>query len=193
VKKPDFLREAESLTAQTISSCYQCYKCTNGCPVAEEMDLYPHQVIRQIIMGERQRVLTSNALWVCLQCATCSVRCPNGIDVAGVLERLRAVAVREGAVGDRAEWIFDRGFVDSVRRNGRLHELGTILSYKIASHCLFTDLDLGMAMFRTGRLGLMSHHIKDRQGFREMLRRLDAVRARENSSGNPKPRDKEED
>jgi heterodisulfide reductase subunit C len=149
------------------------------------MDLYPHQVIRRIILGERRKVLASSAPWVCLQCAACSVRCPNGIDVAAVLERLRTLAAGAGEASKRREWIFDTRFLESVRRNGRLYELGAILAYKRAAKSIFADMGLGIAMLRTGRLSLMPHRTADRKGFREMLGRLGRARAGGGRVGGP--------
>ena len=43
-----FLRRIEGEADVTISSCYQCERCTNACPVAQFMDIKPHQVIRYV-------------------------------------------------------------------------------------------------------------------------------------------------
>ena len=34
---------------QNIFSCYQCVKCTSGCPLADQFDLTPNQVMRSLV------------------------------------------------------------------------------------------------------------------------------------------------
>ena len=41
---------------------------------------------------------TSRSSWMCLSCSTCSLRCPNNIDVAEGMETLRHMARKEGRV-----------------------------------------------------------------------------------------------
>lgn len=142
------------------------------------MDLLPHQIIGGILLGRRREVMESNAPWVCVQCMTCSMRCPNGIDVARVMDGMRRLAVREGAAGGRPEWTFDKRFLDSVQSHGRLYELGAVLGYKADSRSLLAGAGMGLAMLRRGRLGLLPQRIRDRRGFRAMLRRLEESRSR---------------
>jgi heterodisulfide reductase subunit C2 len=167
-----FLKEMEKATGETISSCYQCYRCTIGCPVVSDMDMYPHRVIRHIVLGDRDRVLRSKTIWTCLQCVTCSVRCPNDIDIAHVFDTLRKMSVNEGKEGERDTWRFDRYFLESVEKHGRLHELEAILKYKLAKRDFFGDTQMGMGMFLKGRLGILPHNIKDRKGLKEMFKRI---------------------
>jgi len=168
-----FLKEMEEASGEKISSCYQCYRCTLGCPVVKEMDIYPHRVIRYIVLGEREKALASATIWTCLQCVTCSVRCPNDIDIAHVFDTLRKIAIKEHKEADEDVWKFDRYFLDSVRKHGRLHEIETVMKYKMEKKNLFEDAKMGMGMFRKGRMGILPHNIKDRRGFKEMFARLE--------------------
>lgn len=169
----DFLHEVEKATGEKVSTCYQCYKCTAGCPVVADMDIYPHRIIRHIILGNRDRVLRSKTIWTCLQCTTCSVRCPNDIDVARVFDALRKISVKEGKMAQNDTWRFDEIFLKSVQRHGRLHEIETILQYKIDKKDLFSDTKMGMGMLMKGRIGLLPHNIKDRKGMKEIFRKID--------------------
>ena len=167
-----FLKEMEAASGEKISSCYQCYRCTLGCPVVQEMDIYPHRVIRYIVLGEREKALKSAMIWTCLQCITCSVRCPNDIDIAHVFDTLRKIAVKEHKEAERDTWKFDQYFLDSVKKHGRLHEIETVMKYKIEKKDLFGDAKMGMGMFMKGRMGVLPHNIKDRRGFKEMFERI---------------------
>lgn len=166
-----FLHEMEKATGEKISACYQCYKCTTGCPVVAGMDIYPHRIIRHIILGNKDRVLGSRTIWTCLQCTTCSVRCPNDIDVARIFSALRKMSVREGRAAEKDTWRFDEIFLESVQRHGRLNELEAILRYKIDKKDLFSDTKMGVGMVKKGRIGLLPHNIKDRKGMKEIFRK----------------------
>jgi len=91
-----FVRDIESISGQPLMDCYQCGRCSAGCPVVDAMDLLPNQVIRLAQLGQ-QEVLSSSAPWVCASCLTCQARCPKGIDLPRVMEALRQLAQR-GAV-----------------------------------------------------------------------------------------------
>jgi heterodisulfide reductase subunit C len=146
--------------------------------VAADMDIYPHRIIRHVILGDREKVLRSKSIWTCLQCVTCSVRCPNDIDIAHVFDTLRKIAVAEHREAEKDTWAFDSFFLDSVRKHGRLHELEAIMKYKLAKKDFFSDTKMGIGMFTKGRMGILPHNIKDRKELKEMFKKIE-VRGRE--------------
>lgn len=77
--------------------CYQCGKCTAGCPLAERMDLKPHQIMRLVQLGKADRTLGSDAIWQCISCQTCSSRCPKSVDCAGIVNRLHHLSLERSA------------------------------------------------------------------------------------------------
>jgi heterodisulfide reductase subunit C len=166
-----FLKELEDLSGENISSCYQCYRCTAGCPVVMQMDIFPHRIIRYIILGEREKVLSAQSIWTCLQCITCSVRCPNNIDIAHVFDTLRKIAIKEQKAAERDTWTFDKAFLDSVERHGRLHEIEAILRYKVEKKNFFEDAKMGTGMFLKGRMGILPHNVKDRKQLKEIFKK----------------------
>ncbi len=90
------IQEIEELSGQNLFSCYQCGKCSAGCPIAFAMDLLPHQVIRLLQLGLVSEVENSSAPWYCVGCLTCMTRCPRGVDVSRVMEAIRSLLLREG-------------------------------------------------------------------------------------------------
>lgn len=92
-KRSEFRRKVEELSGEAIGICYQCGECSGGCPGAADMDLLPNQVMHKIQLGD-ESVLDSRTIWVCFSCFTCSYRCPKGIDIAKVMESLRAISLR---------------------------------------------------------------------------------------------------
>jgi len=87
--------KVEEVSGQDLDACYQCGKCSAGCPSAFVMDLLPHRVIRDLQLGLAEEALAAASPWVCASCEACSVRCPRGIEVARVMEALRQIALRE--------------------------------------------------------------------------------------------------
>ncbi len=84
----------EELSGENVFACYQCGMCAAGCPLTEEMDRLPSQVIRDLQL-EDASVLESNAMWVCASCLACEVRCPKGVDLAKLMEALRQLHLRK--------------------------------------------------------------------------------------------------
>jgi len=156
--------------------CYQCQKCSTGCPSNFAMDILPHQIIRMVQLGVEKEVLTSRTIWVCASCYTCSTRCPNDIDIAQVMDILRRRALKTKVpLGERDVPTFHSAFLASIKQLGRVHELGMIRQYKFSSGGLFKNLrslikdaKLGWRMFKRGKLRLSPDRIKgvnDIKGF----------------------------
>ncbi|MGB8992721.1 MAG: 4Fe-4S dicluster domain-containing protein [Desulfobaccales bacterium] len=155
---------AERLAAlTTVSACYQCKKCSAGCPLTFAMDFYPDQVIRLALLGQEDTVLGCRTIWVCSACETCTTRCPNQIDIAGVMDWLKEEALRRGYASPQpAVTRFHQTFLDTVRlAGGRLSEPLLLGLYqlkrggtlaKLKSGELREDLRLAWALARRRRL-----------------------------------------
>lgn len=89
------IRQVEEISGQSLARCNQCGKCSAGCPAAAAMDLLPSQVIRSLQLGLDDG-LRSRTIWLCASCLACAARCPNGVDLARVMEAARAVSLRQG-------------------------------------------------------------------------------------------------
>lgn len=85
--------EVEELSGENPYACYQCGKCSSGCPFADSMVDLPNQIIRRVQLGDR-RVLGSETIWICASCFSCKVTCPKGIDLANLMEALREINLR---------------------------------------------------------------------------------------------------
>ncbi len=82
------------LSGEDVSTCYQCGECSASCPYASEMDLLPSTVIRLIQLGQKE-IINSQSIWLCSTCLHCFARCPQGIDIAKVMEALRQLNIRK--------------------------------------------------------------------------------------------------
>ena len=151
--------------------CYQCGKCTAGCPMASESDLRPHAIMRLVMQNRRDEALRDESIWLCLTCETCSARCPNDCDPAGVIDQVREMSLRAGvAAAPRRIAAFHRAFLAQVKANGRLHEMGMIMDYKLHSGDLMKDVTNAPAMISRGKLSLRPERIR---GVDEMKRIFD--------------------
>lgn len=158
-KDPLFQKEVEKESGQNISNCYQCGNCTAGCPASFAYDMQTNQIMRAVQLGLKEQVLNAESLWMCLSCSTCSLRCPNNIDVAGVMETLRHMARRQNSVAVKRMDKFWLSFLDTVRYCGRSYEIGTMALYMFRSMRLTTDLDLAPNALLKQKLGLKPHVI----------------------------------
>jgi heterodisulfide reductase subunit C len=91
-----FIERVEELSGENVYACYQCGRCSAGCPMAFEMDILPNQVIRLVQMGLEEEVVRSKTLFLCASCFTCQSRCPKGIDMARVMEAVRHILDPKG-------------------------------------------------------------------------------------------------
>jgi heterodisulfide reductase subunit C len=153
-----------------VQDCYQCQKCSAGCPVAFAMDYRPNQIMQMVLLGMKERALRSKTIWVCASCYTCSTRCPNDIDIAGVMDWLRQSALEEGVAVEKEIPLFHEAFLRSIQSHGRVHELGMMARYKVKSGKFFDDLRLGWKMFAKGKLKLFPSRVKGRKELAELFR-----------------------
>jgi len=156
---PERLSEAHL----AVSPCFQCRKCSSGCPLTFAMDLLPDRVIRLALLGQEEQVLGCRTIWVCSACETCTTRCPNGIDIAGVMDWLKEEAFKRGKTAPQPEVAaFHRVFLESLRHaGGRLPEVRMLQRYTLFKlrrkpdiKELANNLKVGLKLFRRGRLRL---------------------------------------
>ena len=84
---------------EKLQVCYACGVCTAGCPVSDvSEDFDPRKIIRMVLMGMKERVLSSDFIWYCTQCFTCSGHCPQNVKFTDIMRVLRDMAVKEGYV-----------------------------------------------------------------------------------------------
>ena len=129
-----------------VRDCYQCGNCSAGCPAAFTFDYTPNQVMRMLQVGLVDKVLDSSAIQLCIQCLTCTARCPRNIDIAGIFEDLKTVAVAQEREVPEQVKTFNKAFLSAVARFGRLPEF-----YDMATFYMGT-MNPKMAL---GNVGLM--------------------------------------
>jgi heterodisulfide reductase subunit C len=142
--------------------------------MASEMNLKTHEIIRLVQLDVRERLLTSESLWLCLTCETCTARCPNSFDPAAVIDALREIVLKEYPdFVPRRISAFHTAFLDQIRTHGRVFEFGLVAGYKMRSGALMSDVDSVPGMMVRGKLALAPKRIK---GLRELRRVFDKCR-----------------
>ncbi len=150
-----FRDEIQALSGQNVNLCFQCSKCSSGCPLADKMDLKPAQVMHSIRLGRFDSVLNSTAIWLCLGCETCSARCPQQVQPAAAMAAARVLALKRGVRPSVKEvGIYYRGFVDNMRLNGKIHDTSVAGITQLLTGQLMSSLPLAWKLFVRGRVKL---------------------------------------
>ena len=167
-----FIDQVQERCKENLRLCYQCLKCTVGCPTAPYMDFTPSTILRMVQLGLKREVLESNSIWLCVSCETCGTRCPNEIDIGVLMDALREMALEEGyRTKEKAIVALHAAFMESIRRGGRVHEATMLMEYKLRSGDYWTDLIPGMKLFMKGKIPLIPGRIRGMDSIREMYRK----------------------
>jgi len=152
---PSFGEAVRARIGQNVYSCYQCVKCTSGCPLADQFDLTPNQVMRAVQLNDAG-VLGSKAIWLCASCYTCATRCPRGIDVTGVMDALR-IEARERGIAPAVPEIpqFNALFLRLTALFGRVPELALMGLFNLLRRKPLQNADLGWQLLKRGKLRLL--------------------------------------
>jgi heterodisulfide reductase subunit C len=107
--------------------CYQCKRCTSGCPVARYADMHPAMIMRAVQLGQLDMVFDDRFIWLCTGCETCTTRCPQSIDIAAIMDELKIIARRQGRIpaGTPSADMLKLNY-DSFVRWGRMWEVELI-------------------------------------------------------------------
>lgn len=176
-----FAKEIEEACGQDVLACYQCRKCTMGCPMVFAMKMKVSEMMRAIQLGLRDEVLSADTMWWCVSCETCATRCPQGIEIIDVMDVLREMAFKEGYyIPVESMKTFHKVFLHSVKTYGRLYEMGFAIDLNLMLKNPLKDADLGPVMFAKGKLKLLPDKVKDLQSVKKLfenVKKLEESRA----------------
>lgn len=152
----DLANKIQEVTGENVFLCYQCIKCTSGCPLADYFDLQPNQVMRAAQLGMQDLIFSSKSAWLCASCQTCTTRCPQGIDIAKIMDFIVNEAMQQGVDPQVPKVaLFNKVFLRNVDLLGRAYELGLIVEMNVRTGQPFKDVKLGLDMFKRGKIHLL--------------------------------------
>lgn len=167
----DFVQEIESISHANLNRCWHCLSCSGGCPFSRDMDILPNAVIRMIQFGMREQVLACSTIWLCVGCNTCSVECPNAVDMAAIMDALRQMAIREKVkIPEPGILTFHQTVIDSILKYGRTHKLEIMMRYKVSEKDFFSDIDLGLKMLSRRKLDLLPSKVKQKNEIQKLFK-----------------------
>jgi heterodisulfide reductase subunit C len=118
---PNFKYEIQAEPGgENITRCFACGTCTAGCPIREVNDQFnPRKIIRMALLGMKERVLSSDFIWLCSSCYTCAERCPQDVKITDLMNVIKNIAVREGYI--HPSFVAQ---MEALNSHGRLYEIG---------------------------------------------------------------------
>ncbi|MEM3509904.1 MAG: 4Fe-4S dicluster domain-containing protein [Nitrososphaerales archaeon] len=146
------LRKKLGEKGEKIPLCFQCGVCSGSCPVAFAMDFTPRQIMELIKLGVKDLVLNSSTIWLCAACYSCSVRCPQGVDLKQVMDTLKEMALEDPKYSV-AEKAFYEKFIEVVRKNGRMDEVALYVKLMPKS-TIMRNLGFGLKLYQKGKIHL---------------------------------------
>jgi heterodisulfide reductase subunit C len=175
IHRKNIADEISDKTFQDVSLCYQCGKCSAGCPVRYYMDIAPNKVVRLIQLGYYDEALKSETPWLCAGCLTCSTRCPKEFDLAKFMDAVREIAIEKGVeVKQKNILKFHNAFLDQIKKHGRSYEVGLVAEYKMKTLDLLQDVDSAPDLYFKGKLGIIPHNIEDRKAMKSIFKKTSA-------------------
>jgi heterodisulfide reductase subunit C len=173
----DFADEIVKRSGVNINLCWQCKTCAGGCPFSDAMDYWPNQVIRLAQLGMKEQVLKCSSIWICVGCHTCSMECPQAIDMSSVMDAVRQIAVEEKIkIGEPQIYDFHKEVINSIQRYGRAHKLEIMMRYKLTRRDFFSDMDIGLKMLSKRKLDLMPSKVKDLSEVKKLFNKVPAFK-----------------
>ena len=154
---PALARRVNAGSGENAYKCYQCKKCSTGCPVAGYANLHPAQIMRAVQLGQLDMVFDDKFIWLCTGCETCTTRCPQGIDIAAIMDELKIMARRQGRFpADTPSAAMLKLNYDSFVRWGRMWEVELIARDVLKRPASVTSwLSLGPKMMLKGKINPM--------------------------------------
>ncbi len=177
-----FVQEIQACSGQNVNLCFQCSKCSSGCPLGERMDFKPAQLMHHIRLGHRDIVLNSQTIWLCLGCETCAARCPQGVEPAAVMCAARILANREG-IKPKLPLVaaFYASFVENMTLYGRISDLMLVAALRLRGQSLFGDMPLAVKLLERGKLNPLQIP-SGASDFRRIYERVQALEGAEAKS-----------
>jgi heterodisulfide reductase subunit C len=166
-------QDLQAMTDENVMLCYQCKKCTLGCPSAYAMRMKPHELMRAAQLGLAEEIYWSGTIWICLSCETCNTRCPQDINILRVIDGLREMSKEFDYYNPYpALPALHQIFMAFVKRFGKVYELGLALLINLRMLTPFKDIDMASPMLLKGKLKPFPHWSHGVKELRQVMARI---------------------
>jgi len=173
----DFVNKVEKLSGTSVRRCFQCGKCSAGCPMRSFMEHPPNRVVRLLQLGQYERVLAGRSIWFCASCETCSTRCPNKVDLAAIMDALRKCSWdAQGPSKESFVQLANRIFIENIRTYGRQYEMRLAAVFNVKSGQFLKDIMLGPTLLSKGKLKMFHHKNRNHAEIEKIFARLETLR-----------------
>jgi heterodisulfide reductase subunit C len=172
-----FVRKVEALSGTSVRRCFQCGKCSAGCPMATFMEHPPNRVVRLLQLGQWRRILEGRSIWYCASCETCSTRCPNKVHLASIMDALRKLSWdAEGPSKESYVQLANKLFLQNIRTYGRQYEMRLAAVFNVKSGQFLKDLMLGPKLITRGKLKVFHQKNKNMTEIEKIFSRIEEMR-----------------
>lgn len=173
----DMVRKIEQLSGTSVRRCFQCGKCSAGCPMATFMEHPPNRVMRLLQLGQWQRILAGRSIWYCVSCETCTTRCPNKVDLCAIMDALRKLSWdQDGPSKESYVQLANRLFLENIRTYGRQYEMRLAAVFNVKSGQFLKDMLLGPKLLSKGKLKVFHQKNKNIAEVEKIFRRIEEMR-----------------
>ena len=173
----EFVKKVETLSGSSVRRCFQCGKCSAGCPMRSFMDHPPNRIVRLLQLGQYERVLAGRSIWYCASCETCSTRCPNKVDLAAIMDALRKCSWdAQGPSKESFVQLANRLFIQNIRTYGRQYEMRLAAVFNVKSGQFLKDLLLGPTLLSKGKLKMFQQKNKNLAEIEKIFSRIEEMR-----------------
>lgn len=173
----DMVKKVEQLSGTSVRRCFQCGKCSAGCPMATFMEHPPNRMMRLLQLGQWQRILAGRSIWYCVSCETCSTRCPNKVDLCAIMDALRKLSWdQNGPSKESYVQLANRLFLENIRTYGRQYEMRLAAVFNVKSGQFLKDMMLGPKLLSKGKLKVFHQKNKNISEVEKIFSRIEAMR-----------------
>lgn len=173
----DIVKKVEQLSGTSVRRCFQCGKCSAGCPMATFMEHPPNRIVRLLQLGQWQRILAGRSIWYCVSCETCTTRCPNQVDLCAIMDALRKLSWdQDGPSKESYVQLANKLFLQNIRTYGRQYEMRLAAVFNVKSGQFLKDMMLGPKLLSKGKLKVFHQKNRNIAEVEKIFSRIEEMR-----------------
>jgi heterodisulfide reductase subunit C2 len=173
----NMVKKVEQLSGSSVRRCFQCGKCSAGCPMATFMEHPPNRIMRLLQLGQWQRILAGRSIWYCVSCETCTTRCPNKVDLCAIMDALRKLSWdQDGPSKESYVQLANRLFLENIRTYGRQYEMRLAAVFNVKSGQFLKDMMLGPKLLTKGKLKVFHQKNRNIAEVEKIFSRIEEMR-----------------